>query len=255
MTPRHAVSPPQRHERLLAGSVAFVWLATALLVLHPTYRAIGAEWLEPLSLPAWIMFPVCAGELVLGLRLLLGPMSGWLALTQLVLVAGFTVILAALDPLLLAHPVGVLSKNLPLLAVVGCCWLLQREGWSPRASWVLRVGMAIIWVTEGLFPKILFRQPWEIDTVAASGLVPMEASHFLIVMGLAQILSGVAALLLSGRLLQLLLVAQMAALVVLPALVSWQEPSLWVHPFGPLIKNVPILVGTFVLASRCSTSS
>ena len=235
--------------------MALVWLATALLVLHPTYREVGAEWLEPLSLPAWIMYPVCAGELVLGLRLLLGPMVGWLALTQLVLVCGFTVILAGLDPLLLVHPVGVLTKNLPLLAVVGCCWLLQREGWSPRATWVLRIGMALIWVTEGLFPKILFQQPWEVDIVASSGLVPMDASHFLIAMGAAQVVSGLAVLLLSGRALRALLLAQVAALVVLPLLVSWQEPSLWVHPFGPLIKNVPIVVGTFVLASRCSTPS
>ncbi|MHC4393776.1 MAG: hypothetical protein ACYTFT_04435 [Planctomycetota bacterium] len=29
--------------------------------------------------------------------------------------------------------------------------------------------MAVIWITEGLFPKILYQQPWEIEIVAGSG--------------------------------------------------------------------------------------
>jgi hypothetical protein len=69
-------------------------------------------------------------------------------------------------------------------------------------------------------------------------------------MGACEVLSGVAALLLRGRPLRWLLGAQLAALVVLPALVGWLDPRLWVHPFGPLTKNVPILVGTAVLWCR-----
>ncbi len=238
---------------MLAGSVACVWLATAVLVLHPTYRQLGGDWLARLSLPSWLMFPVCAAELVLGLRVLLGRMDSWLAATQLGLVCGFTTILALLDPMLLAHPFGVLSKNLPLLAVVGCCWLLQREGWSARAHWLLRIGMAVIWITEGLLPKVFFQQPMEVAVVANSGLVPTDPALFLTGMGLAQAASGVAALVLRGRVLCVLLACQAAALIALPLLVSWQDPSLWVHPFGPMTKNVPILVGTLVLVRRCST--
>src|SRR5262249_33455540 len=126
-------------------------------------------------------------------------------------------------------------------------WLLRREGWTPRAAWLLRGGMAIIWITEGLFPKVLFQAGWEVVLVRRSGLVPGDAAAFLRLMGACEALSGVAALLLRGRPLRWLLGAQMAALVVLPVLVGWLEPRLWVHPFGPLTKNVPILVGTALL--------
>ena len=143
-------------------------------------------------------------------------MHTWLAGLQVAMVVAFTVILGVLDPWLLVHPFGVLTKNLPLLAVVGCAWFLWQEGWSPRAHWLLRIGVAVIWLTEGLFPKILFQQPLELEMVAAAAPavgLPVEPSHFLVAMGLAQIASGLGVLLLRGRALKLLLLLQAAALV------------------------------------------
>ncbi len=242
-------------EPALRLSIAAVWLATGVMVLHPHYREIGEAWLARIPLPPAVMWLACLGEILLGAWLLRGPMTPVVAGLQVVLVTGFTLILAALDPWLLAHPFGVLTKNLPLLAVVGTAWLLHREGWSPRATGLLRVGMALIWLTEGLVPKILFQQPAELAVVANSGWVSMDPGRFLIGLGAAQALSGIAVLVLRGRALQLLLGAQVLALVVLPVLVSVQDPLLWVHPFGPLTKNLPILVGTAVVLMRCRTSS
>lgn len=247
--------PEQRESRALVMSVAAVWLATAVLVLHPHYRAIGADYLGRLGLPSWLMWMACAGELVLGLRVAFGVPDRWLAWLQTAAVAGFTVILASVDPALLAHPIGVLTKNVPLLAALWCGTLVWSEGWTPRARWILRMGLGAIWFTEGLFPKILFQQPWELAIVAGSGLVPGDPAVFLRWMGAAQLVSGLAVLALPWRALRWLLLAQAAALIALPLLVSWQEPLLWVHPFGPLTKNVPIVVGTLVLARRCSTWS
>ena len=112
--------------------------------------------------------------------------------------------------------------------------------------------MALIWITEGLFPKLLFQQPMELAVVSNSGLVPMSAPAFLSLLGFAQLASGVLALLLRGKPLLWLLAAQVAALVVLPALVSFQDPMLWFHPFGPMTKNFPIIFGTLGALRRCS---
>jgi hypothetical protein len=236
--------------RWLRWSVAFVWLATGLSVLHPYYREVGHDYLARLGLPDWIMFATCVAEVLLGLRVALGGAATWLTLLQVAMILTFSTILACLEPLLLAHPYGVLTKNLPLLAVIGTCWLLEREGWTRRAYWLLRVGVAVIWITEGLFPKILFQQPLEQQVVAASGLVRTDPATFLTVLGAAETLAGVLVLLLPGRPLRWLLVCQLAALFVLPVLVSLRELTLWVHPFGPLIKNVPIIVATAVLLRR-----
>ncbi|NOY25213.1 MAG: hypothetical protein GXP62_05015, partial [Oligoflexia bacterium] len=235
--------------------VAAVWLVTGVLVLHPSYRAEGARWLALLGIPAAVMWVTCIAEIALGLRVGLGTPRPWLAAVQTVAVLGFSLILVVLDPLLLADPFGVITKNVPLLAVVLVTLWLHEEGWTTRSTRVLRFGMAIIWVTEGLLPKILFQQPQELAVVAGSGMVPFDPSIFLRGMGLAQILSGIGALTLRGRALRLLLWCQILALVLLPLLVSIQRPLLWVHPFGPLTKNLPILAGTLVLVHRLARQS
>ena len=231
-------------------AIAFVWLATAISVLHPAYRAIGSATLSRLGLPDWLMPMACAGELVLGLRVALGPARTWITVLQIAGITFFTLILAGVEPLLLAHPYGVLSKNLPMIALIGVAWLLEREGWTQRTERLLRAGMAVIWITEGLFPKILFQQELELVVVRESGLVPFDPALFLGVLGAAQILSGIAAFYTRGRVRAWILGCQFGALFVLPLLVSWQDPTLWVHPFGPMTKNVPILAGTWVLFQR-----
>lgn len=251
-SPTPAPAPPCPSLPWLRASVATVWLATGLLVVHPAYRTEGAAWLARLGLPPWLMVGACAAEVALALRLYAGPWTPFLSWVQVAAVAFFTLVLATLEPLLLAHPYGVLSKNLPLLAIVAVVSFVEREGWSARATWTLRAGMAVVWLTEGIFPKVLFQQPMELAVVAGSGLVPGDPGAFLRALGLAQAASGVAALLLPARVAAILLGGQALALVILPLLVSAQDPLLWVHPFGPMTKNLPILVGTVVAAWRLS---
>lgn len=255
----NGVQAPARTERegpeaLLRWGAASIWLLTGLLVLHPSYRVVGLAWLDRFALPGWLMWAACAGEVALGVTLVVAsPRSRPLLWAQLLPMAFFTTLLAWKEPLLLAHPFGILSKNLPLAALALARWRAASEGWTPRALWTLRAGMAVVWLTEGLFPKILFQQPMELAVVQRSGLVPFDASHFLVLLGLAQLLSGIAALALKPthpsqqRWLSWLLLAQAAALVVLPVLVSLDALELWVHPFGPLTKNVPLLLGTLAV--------
>lgn len=236
--------------RLIRAGIAAIWLTTGLGVLHPHFREVGAHYLDLLHLPHWLMSAACVGEVALGCAVLLAPVMVWLEVLQAAAVVGFTVVLAAVEPMLLVHPFGVLSKNYPLLVMLLVSVWVSREGWSARATWLLRFGMALVWVTEGLLPKVFFQQPMELAVVAGSGLVQMDPSVFLRWLGLAQALSGLLVFVLKGRLVQLLLAGQVLALAVLPLLVSWQDPLLWVHPFGPMTKNLPLIAGTVVALRR-----
>ena len=239
----------------LRAGVAAVWLATGLLVAHPTYRTIGGGFLERLGLPFWLMPATCVFEVGLGLYVLLRRAGNLITLLQLSMVITFTVILATLDARLVVNPFGMLTKNVPILAAIATAWLVEREGWSRRALWLLRGGMAFIWLTEGLLPKVFFQQAEELAIVEGVGLSFGAPATVLTIIGVVQAASGVLALVLSGRALRLLLAAQIAALVLLPVVVSWQVPWLWFHPFGPFTKNVPIIFGTGVVLWRCSLRS
>ncbi len=245
---------PERSPWLVRGGIASIWLLTGLLVVHPHYRAIGAAYLDRLGLVGdagvALMLVACAGEVGLGLWVLLGRPTTAQTLLQVGGVLFFTTVLAAVEPALLVHPMGVLTKNLPLLALVLVSWLLEREGLTPRAARLLRVGAALPWLTEGLLPKVLFQGAYEREVVARSGLVPIDPGAFLVLLGLGQLAAGLLVLTLAGRPLRWLLTLLVAALVVLPALVSFPEPLLWVHPFGPLTKNLPIIAVTLFARRR-----
>jgi hypothetical protein len=237
---------------LLRFSLAFIWLMTGCAVVTEEYRRLGMGYLGPLGLPAWVMVATCVGEVLLGLWIQSGWSGEWGAALQFALIGGFTVILSATRPDLWAHPFGVLAKNLPLLALVGVVRLLEVEGWTPRTLWLLRVGLAVPWLTEGLLACILFQartvDGYGIRDVAAwTGLAHPDPATFLYVVGVLQILSAAAAVLLRGRLLQLLLAAQSAGLAAVCVVLTVYQPLLWLHPFGPLTKNVSILLGTVVL--------
>jgi hypothetical protein len=234
-------------EALLRSSVAFVWLATGIAVLHPYYRAVGGHYLGPLGMTDAVMYVTCFAEVVLAAVLFVRATDLWQALAQTAPVIAFTVILTAVEPRLLVHPFGVLSKNLPLLGVLWSAYFIRREGWTPRVERLMRAALGVVWITEGLFPKEIFTSPLEIETVTTLGVTPIVAVYMIRVAGVLQIASGVGVFLLRGRALTGLLAALVAGLVFLPLLVLLAHPEMLVHPFGPLTKTVPILAGTWVL--------
>lgn len=236
--------------RWFQSAIAFVWFATGVLVLHPHYREIGRGHLSRLGLPDWLMYATCGCEVVLACCVAWRPPERWSIAVQIGLITGFTSLLAVTEPLLLVHPFGVLSKNLPLVALIVVSGRLQRQGWTVGTEWLLRAGMACVWFTEGLFPKILFHQSLEIDVVRNLGVSAQTAEHLITVVGVCQMASSVAVLVGRGRLVSLLLGGQLVAMVILPVLVIAHDPLTLVHPFGPHIKNVPIIVGTAVVFLR-----
>lgn len=243
----------ERSERLLRWAVAFVWLATGVLVVSPFYRAEGARWLEPLGVGPWLMFITCAAEVALaGYLFRIERTTKAVALLQIAAVSTFTGILGLLEPMLLVHYLGMLTKNLPLLICVWVSWRLGQEGWTAATTRLLRLGMAVIWVTEGVLPKMLFQQPGEVEIAMVLGLSAASAGTLIWVTGLGQALSGLAAMVLRGAPLRWLLLLQLLALIFLPLMVTFVQPQMWVHPFGPLIKNAPILAGTYILWRRCT---
>jgi hypothetical protein len=244
------LSKAQSEARLLRWAVAFVWLATGLLVLAPYYRTIGGGNLSRLGLPNGVMYATCLAEIALGLRVALGRTATWLMILQVGMILTFSAVLAVLEPMMLVSPFGFLTKNIPLLAMIVVAWLLEREGWTPRAVWLLRAGIGLIWITEGLVPKVFFQQEAELLVVAESGLVPGDPGEFLFWLGLAEAASGLLVFALHGTVLRIVLSCQLVALLLLPLLVSWQHPEYWTHPFGGLTKNMAILTGTWVLLRR-----
>src|SRR4051794_17555990 len=233
--------------RALCAAVAFVWLASAFGVLHLYYWESAAPYVKQLALPDALVYATCAAEVLIGLRVLFGPANTSVTVLQAGMIGTFTIILAAVDPKLLVNPFGVLSKNVSIVAVIVTAWLLEREGWTARAEWVLRAGLAFIWVWEGIFANAVFQSETLREVIAATKIPLGDPSLFLTLGGIGEALSGLALLVLRGRPLRWLLMLHALGLLGICGLVTNYDPRLWFYFAGPLTKNVPLIIGTLVL--------
>lgn len=120
---------PERFTSLgvLRAGLVFVWLATAVVSVveldgQSSELLKQAGWSDPLAIRVVIL--VGAGvDLVLGLGMALWPARG-VFLMALAMMGIMTIAATVLAPTLWLHPLGPMTKNIPLAA---CLWMLLRE--------------------------------------------------------------------------------------------------------------------------------
>lgn len=110
---------------------------------------------------------------------------------------------------------------------------------------LLRFSIAAVWIWTG---------------IVSLGLYPIEESHALLArVGVSTTLAplllygaalldfafGIATLALPKR--RFLWLAQIALIVGYTAIISIKLPEFWLHPFGPILKNIPMVVGIYVV--------
>jgi uncharacterized membrane protein YphA (DoxX/SURF4 family) len=110
---------------------------------------------------------------------------------------------------------------------------------APSVEKTARVALALVWLYEGLVPKILFATPHEIDLVARSHLYWPTPRAMLVFVGLCEIAGGL--WLLSGRATRAAAALCAALVLVVSAACAVLEPGVLYHPFGGLSKNLALL--------------
>jgi hypothetical protein len=102
-----------------------------------------------------------------------------------------------------------------------------------------RIVLAFIWIYQGLFPKLLFKDSGELAILAGSGLFNGYEWLVLTLIGWAEILFGVLFVLLwrwpslfSGTILLMVILAIGAAM---------SQPDLLVAPFNPITLNIALI--------------
>ncbi|WP_457096307.1 DoxX-like family protein [Lysobacter sp. P5_B9] len=102
---------------------------------------------------------------------------------------------------------------------------------------VLRISVVIVWLATA------FISLWELngqsmDLLVNAGIGDRDVAMLMIAAGAsADLLLGVAMALWPSRRVYL---SALALMLLMTAVASVLDPSLWLHPLGPLTKNVPI---------------
>ena len=104
-----------------------------------------------------------------------------------------------------------------------------------------RVAVALTWITTGMLSLGLYPVSGSLALLAQVGLHGVAAEVALYGAALLDLALGLATLLMHGRALRLAYLAQAALILSYTAIISVALPAFWLHPFGPILKNLPML--------------
>ncbi|KIF80650.1 SDR family oxidoreductase [Noviherbaspirillum autotrophicum] len=205
-----------------------------------TYRAMLATYREAMKLPRPIWLPIPPEAMRLAAR--------WAAkLPQRVLTP---------DTLHMLED-GNVGDAIPLREILGrpplqpARWFTAIPAdllrWQAIAGWMaplFRIVLTIVWMVTGLLSLGLYPVADSLAMLGQVGLHGTVAHVALYGAALLDCAFGVATLAIPGRALWRL---QIALILGYTAIITLFLPYYWLHPFGPVLKNLPILALLVVL--------
>ncbi len=146
---------------------------------------------------------------------------------------------------------GKFSALLKRSPRAGDAWFAVASAESLRAqamiNWnnaVFRLALAALWLVTGILSLGVYPLPSSLDLLAPLGLHGRLADIVLYGAAGFDILMGLACLLFPRRGLWLL---QILVVLAYTLLITVYLPQFWLHPFGPILKNIPVLAILIVL--------
>jgi len=112
---------------------------------------------------------------------------------------------------------------------------------------VLRASIAVVWIATGIVSLGLYPVEASYALLARVGVTPAWAPWLLWGAALIDIAFGLLVFALRGRARRWLWRAQMALIVGYTAIITWALPEYWLHPYGPVTKNLPLLAALWLL--------
>lgn len=109
---------------------------------------------------------------------------------------------------------------------------------------VIRCALATVWLVTGLVVLFVYPKADSLHLLASVGLTGLAADVALYLGALLDVVMGVLTLTVRRQWLW-----QLQALLIVgyTIIISIGLPEFWMHPFGPLLKNLPILVLLWLL--------
>jgi uncharacterized protein YbjT (DUF2867 family) len=117
-----------------------------------------------------------------------------------------------------------------------------------RLNWllpILSVSIALVWIVTGIVSLGLYPVEASYALLARVGITGILAPVMLYGAALLDLAFGIAILVLSRR--HWLWLAQLAVILFYTAVITWKLPEFWLHPYGPLLKNLPMIAAIWLL--------
>jgi uncharacterized protein YbjT (DUF2867 family) len=130
---------------------------------------------------------------------------------------------------------------------------VPRDGRGPlgreaKLSWLLpplRWSIAAVWILTGIVSLGVYPTSGSYELLRRSGVTGLLAPVFLYGAALLDLVLGFATLFMSRR--RTLWTLQIALIIAYTAIITVKLPEFWIHPYGPIVKNLPLLAAIWLL--------
>jgi len=114
---------------------------------------------------------------------------------------------------------------------------------------LMKFSVALVWIATGLLSLGIYPVHQSLQLLADFGLEGAWAHAALYAGAGIDLLLGFAVLVAPRRWLPFIWRAQLLVIMGYTALITLRVPHWWLHPFGPILKNLPMLAGIAMLAT------
>lgn len=118
---------------------------------------------------------------------------------------------------------------------------------SPKQLLLARLSLSFLWIFSALTSSI-WAYPTSIEILSNLNISNLTADIMIYGGSLLDFLLGVWVL--SGRYHKACCYAQLIVVIVYSLLLTLIAADFWLHPFGPVTKNIPIMVLIWLLANN-----
>jgi len=119
---------------------------------------------------------------------------------------------------------------------------------NAQLSWLLpllRLSIAVVWLTAGVVSMGLYPVTDSYALLARVGVPSPIAPLALYGAAALDIALGIGTLILRRR--RLLWLLQLTVIIAYTAIITVWLPEFWLHPYGPVVKNLPVMIAIYLL--------
>lgn len=110
---------------------------------------------------------------------------------------------------------------------------------------LLRFSIAFLWIFTGIVSAFVFPIEQSYAMLAKVGITGFWAPLMLYGAAATDVALGVATLM--AYRLRLVVLIQIAVIMLYSIIITFSQPEQWLHPFGPVSKNIPLIVATLTM--------
>lgn len=110
---------------------------------------------------------------------------------------------------------------------------------------LLRISIAFLWIVTGIISAFIFPVEQSYEMLAKAGITGVWAPTMLFGAAITDLLLGIATF--KSYRLRTVGWLQISIMLLYTVIISFSQPEQWMHPFGPVTKNIPLIMATLMM--------